>query len=80
MWYVLESKTKPPKIKPTCLDDGEVPRSYDDLKGKKVATFIVYVDDLLAVGNKKILEGFFRHLQTVWDIATPEYLTGQPED
>eukprot|EP00971_Amphidinium_carterae_P005165 103040-Amphidinium_carterae.1 len=40
MWYVLESKTKPPKIKPTCLDDGE----------------------------------------TVWDVATPEYLTGQPED
>eukprot|EP00971_Amphidinium_carterae_P278394 5526296-Amphidinium_carterae.1 len=35
MWYVLESKTKPPKIKPTCLDDGDVPRSYDDLKGKK---------------------------------------------
>eukprot|EP00971_Amphidinium_carterae_P284791 5653951-Amphidinium_carterae.1 len=56
MWYVLESKTKPPKIKPTCLDDGDVPRSLDDLKGKKVATFIVYVDDLLAVGSKKILE------------------------
>eukprot|EP00971_Amphidinium_carterae_P031693 624242-Amphidinium_carterae.1 len=35
MWYVLESKTKPPKIKPRCLDDGEVPRSFDDLKGKK---------------------------------------------
>eukprot|EP00971_Amphidinium_carterae_P224033 4445501-Amphidinium_carterae.1 len=56
--YVLESKSKPPKIKPQCLDDGDVPRSYDDLKGKNVATFIVYVDDLLAVGSKKTLEGF----------------------
>eukprot|EP00971_Amphidinium_carterae_P311611 6193554-Amphidinium_carterae.1 len=77
MWYVLESKTKPPRIQPKCLDDGDVPRSYDDLKSKKVAAFIVYVDDLLAVGSKKTLEGFFK---TVWDIATPEYLTGQPED
>eukprot|EP00971_Amphidinium_carterae_P073193 1447303-Amphidinium_carterae.1 len=34
---------------------------------------IVYVDDLLAVGNKKILEVSFKHLQTVWDIATSEY-------
>eukprot|EP00971_Amphidinium_carterae_P248240 4928380-Amphidinium_carterae.2 len=32
------------------LDDGQVPRSHDDLRGKKVATFIVYIDDLFAVG------------------------------
>eukprot|EP00971_Amphidinium_carterae_P110495 2188808-Amphidinium_carterae.1 len=49
-------------------------------RARKVATFIVYVDDLLAVGSKKILEGFFKHMQTVWDIATPEYPTGKPED
>eukprot|EP00971_Amphidinium_carterae_P240635 4777123-Amphidinium_carterae.1 len=71
---------KPPKIKPTCLEEGDVPCSFDDLKEKKVATFIVYVDDLLAVENKKTLEGFFRHLQTVWDIATSEYLTEQPKN
>eukprot|EP00971_Amphidinium_carterae_P346696 6488302-Amphidinium_carterae.1 len=75
MWYVMESKTKPPKIKPQCLEDGEVPRSHDDLRGKKVATFIVYVDDLLAVGHKTVLEGSFKHMQSVWEIATPEYLT-----
>eukprot|EP00971_Amphidinium_carterae_P231899 4602163-Amphidinium_carterae.1 len=32
------------------------------------------------VGSKKTLKGFFKHLQTVWDIATPEYLTGSPDD
>eukprot|EP00971_Amphidinium_carterae_P039693 779698-Amphidinium_carterae.1 len=79
-WYVMESKTKPPRIKPQCLEDGQVPRSHDDLRGNKVATFIVYVDDLLAVGHKTVLEGFCKRMQSVWEIATPEYLAGEPDD
>eukprot|EP00971_Amphidinium_carterae_P156461 3101562-Amphidinium_carterae.1 len=79
MWEVHKDQT-PPDVVCYGEQDGAVPRSYDDLKGKKVATFIVYVDDLLAVGHKTVLEGFFKHLQSVWEIATPEYLTGEPED
>eukprot|EP00971_Amphidinium_carterae_P097624 1931901-Amphidinium_carterae.2 len=79
MWYIMKGKMKE-KIKVKCLEDGDVPRAHDDLRGEKVGTFIVYVDDLLAVGEKKVLKGFFGHLQTVWEIATPEYLTREPED
>eukprot|EP00971_Amphidinium_carterae_P343534 6483317-Amphidinium_carterae.1 len=81
MWYIMQGKpTSEKKMKTLRLDDGEVPRSFDALKGHRVGTFIVYVDDLLAVGKKSILETFFKKIQTVWEIATPEYLTGDPED
>eukprot|EP00971_Amphidinium_carterae_P334350 6469575-Amphidinium_carterae.1 len=50
------------KIKVKCLEDGDAPRAHDDLRGEKVGTFIVYVDDLLAAGEKKVLKGFFTHL------------------
>eukprot|EP00971_Amphidinium_carterae_P279785 5553955-Amphidinium_carterae.2 len=79
MWYIMQGKpTSEKKRRTPGLDDGEVPRSFDALKRRRVGTFIVYVDDLLAVGKKSVLETFFKKIQTVWEIATPEHLTREP--
>eukprot|EP00971_Amphidinium_carterae_P245330 4872066-Amphidinium_carterae.1 len=48
--------------------------------GRKVGTFIAYVDDLLAVRQREVLKRFFKQIQAVWEIATPKYLTGYAED
>eukprot|EP00435_Cladocopium_sp_Y103_P040980 s704_g11.t1 len=42
---------------------------------KTVGYFVAYVDDVLAVGDQKALEGFCQRVAKEWDIGAPEWVT-----
>eukprot|EP00435_Cladocopium_sp_Y103_P064506 s236_g26.t1 len=45
-------------------------KTQDDVVGY----FVTYVDDMLAVGDRHILEGFVQRMQQEWEIGVPEWL------
>ena len=41
---------------------------------KVIGYFVTYVDDVLAVGDRSVLEGFCQRMQQEWEVGTPEWL------
>ena len=39
-----------------------------------VGYFVTYVDDVLAVGDQELLEGFCARMQEEWEIGSPDWV------
>ena len=80
LWYIM----KGPPLTSTPIDryvpDGKQPYSADWLQGDRVGALLVYVDDILGAGPRKILTSFLDAVRQKWDLATPEYLGQQEGD
>eukprot|EP00435_Cladocopium_sp_Y103_P005472 s1608_g1.t2 len=55
------------------------PRAEGDgtasIGGRTVGLFVTYVDDVLAVGSKKVLEGFCARMKEEWEVGEPDWVT-----
>eukprot|EP00435_Cladocopium_sp_Y103_P052700 s362_g16.t1 len=55
------------------------PRAEGDgtasIGGSTVGLFVTYVDDVLAVGPKKVLEGFCTRMKEEWEVGEPDWVT-----
>eukprot|EP00435_Cladocopium_sp_Y103_P035264 s2015_g9.t1 len=55
------------------------PRAEGDgtasIGGRTVGLFVTYVDDVLAVGPKKVLEGFCTRMKEEWEVGEPDWVT-----
>ena len=52
---------------------GEAESTMTD--GKTVGLFVTYVDDILAVGEKEVLQGFCTRMKEEWEVGAPDWVT-----
>ena len=43
--------------------------------GTTVGLFVQYVDDILAVGQEEVLEGFCTRMKEEWEVGEPDWVT-----
>ena len=46
----------------------------EETSGTAVGYFVTYVDDMMAVGEHSVLEGFCDRVQQEWEVGTPDWL------
>ncbi len=79
--YVMQGQRRPGKsAHDSPIPEAGRPDAKDWLQGKRVGAVLVYVDDLLSAGDRKVLQAMFQALGQHWDLSVPEFLGTGPDD
>ncbi len=81
LWYVMEGQRQTGKsVHESPIPEAGRPDAKNWLRGKRVGAVLVYVDDLLSAGDRKVLEAMFKALGQHWDLSVPDFFGTGPDD